>query len=76
MVKTATIDQFLTVAQINEAIDIWKEHRNERQTFHELILEKVVRPNMAQINKRLGQENDPDYIAYMLEFAFIAVERD
>ena len=31
------------------------------------IMEKVILPNMGRINKFLDQENDPKYVAYMLE---------
>ncbi len=30
---------------------------------------EVVRPNMAEIDRKLGQKNDPTFIAYMLVFA-------
>jgi hypothetical protein len=34
-------------------------------------LSKVVIPNMEYINQRLGQENDPRFISYLIEYILI-----
>lgn len=36
---------------------------------HNELLEKIVKPNMDMINAKTGQENDPKYWAYALEYA-------
>lgn len=36
------------------------------------ICEKVVRPNIEEINKKIGQQCDPMYISYMLEYALMS----
>lgn len=30
---------------------------------------EVIRPNMAEINRKLGQENDPTFLAYAIVWA-------
>lgn len=37
--------------------------------YAKAICEQVVQPNIERINKVVGQENDPMYIAYMCEHA-------
>lgn len=38
----------------------------------EELRERVVEPNIAQINERIGQENDVRFLAYMLGAALMA----
>lgn len=33
------------------------------------IHDEVIKPNISTINKLLGQENDPMYLAYAVEYA-------
>lgn len=40
----------------------------DRPDFHDWCLTTIVKPNMERINEMLGQENDPDYIAYAIEY--------
>ncbi len=58
--KHVAIGDFLTTAQIEEAQKL-KEAK--------LICEKIIKPNIGEINRKLGQENDLMYLAYMLEYA-------
>jgi len=60
MGRTTKISDFLTRAQINQAIRIGTNHKR--------LLDELVMPNMAQINNALGQENDPGFIAYAIEY--------
>ena len=47
-----------------------KELRKIAKLKHaKAICEQVVQPNIERINKVVGQENDPMYIAYMCEHA-------
>jgi hypothetical protein len=39
-----------------------------RKDFHRWCLETVVQPNMEYINTITEQENDPEYITYLLEY--------
>ena len=66
--KTMTLPQFLTEAQIALALTLYKDHggmdaKGKIQTL-------VIEPNIAAINKKLGQENDPSYLAYAVVYVF------
>lgn len=57
--KKVTIGQFLTNEQIIEAFKLKKASP---------ICEQVIKPNLKEINEKLGQDNDPMYLAYMIEY--------
>jgi hypothetical protein len=73
MAKRITIGDFLTDGEITRAMQLYK---SDRANFHTVVLEQIIRPNMARINQALGQENDPDYLAYMVEWVFNNVYGD
>ena len=60
-VISSNIGALFTDDQIRLAQSIGADHNRLR--------DEVVKPAMAKINKVTGQENDPDYMAYMLECA-------
>lgn len=64
--RQVTLADFLDGQQIMDALNIWR--RSERPAQE--IADKVIRPNIGKINLKLGQENDPLYLAYMCEAVF------
>lgn len=58
--KHATLPDFLTDAQIMQCIDLFPS----RQAIRDLI----IIPNLETINRKLGQENDADYLAYAIVY--------
>lgn len=64
--KQVSIGEFLTDAQIKRA--------SELKVAKE-ICEEIIRPNLACINAKLGQENDPMYLSYMVEYVLSLVKR-
>lgn len=64
--KTITLPDFLTETQIKNAAS-W--YQTDRLHFHQRVLDDIITPNMAKINKALGQENSPEYLAYVVEYA-------
>lgn len=66
--KYVTIGMILTDQEIATAAAIFQ---NDQNNFHKRVLEELVKPNMERINKSLGGENDPSYLAYMIEYAFL-----
>lgn len=68
--KQVSIDNFLTDA---EAIAFYN---NDRASFHSLCRDSLIVPNMERINEALGQENDPDYLAYTVEYALLHTEKN
>jgi hypothetical protein len=80
--KHATLRDFLTEAQIEQCIAIYErsaERGDPERDFRGLaisICEEVIKPNLVAINEKLGQENDPRYLAYMVEYALLAASRN
>lgn len=74
MAKQMALPDFLTEAQIEQARAIYKEHDGTGRVAI-LIEEKVIRPNMKEINRKLGQENNSRYLAYCCEHVFNEVKR-
>lgn len=64
--KYICIGDFLTDDEIQQVLDIVKAgyHRPVQ-----VICDKITKPNSERINKALGQENDPKFLAYMIEYA-------
>lgn len=58
--KKIAIQNFLTDAQIKRACELKAAKE---------INKEIIGPNIALINAKLGQENDPMYISYMIEYA-------
>ena len=65
--KTMTLPDFLTEDQIAEAVRLYEAHAEGIDATEE-ILERVIEPNMAAINAKLGQENDARYLAYAVVY--------
>lgn len=57
--KRITIDQFLSDDEIKRAFKC--------KTVAEICSE-IIEPNIEKINRKLGQENDPMYLAYLVEY--------
>lgn len=64
--KSITIDQILTAKEIAQAQRLYRTLGGTRH-FARAVKEKLIEPNMERINKALGQENDPMYLAYCIE---------
>lgn len=67
MYPKITIDQFLTPAQIKLSANL-KTAR--------AICDQVITPNIATINQKLGQENDPMYLAYAVEYVLSLARKE
>lgn len=61
LMKTATLPEFLTEEQIADAVRLHEAHCIDATTQ---ILARVIAPNLDEINAKLGQANDPCYLAY------------
>lgn len=60
--KQIKIQDFLTEQQIQSCAKLYP---NVDAIEHD-----VIAPNMQEINRKIGQENDSRYIAYAVHFAF------
>jgi len=71
--RTITLPDFLTEDQIRTASLIYDLHKRSGRVAGE-IAKRVIEPNLAEINRKLGQENDAHYLAYCCEYVFSKLE--
>lgn len=67
MVKHTSLPAFLTREQLRECERLYPNRAAIRDT--------VISPNMIEINRKLGQENDPEYLAWAVMYVFGALEK-
>lgn len=60
--KTIKLTDFLT----NEQIELMCTLKTATK-----ITKEIIEPNIRKINKKLGQENDPEFLGYMCEYAIM-----
>ena len=73
--KQITIDQFLTEAEINRAAEMYA-NLDGTGLFAATLAAQIIAPNIERINDALGQENDPRYLAYAVEYVFIQLKKE
>jgi hypothetical protein len=61
-----TITDFLTNEEIKKAVHL---------KTATLIRDNIIEPNIDRINKSLGQENDPMYLAYAVEYVLTRAKK-
>lgn len=59
--KVMKLGDFLTDEQLHRCADLYPNR--------EMIRDQIIKPNLAAINRKLGQENDADYLAYAIVYA-------
>lgn len=67
--KSITLPDFLTPSQIEQARALYNKFKGTGRFARECAAQ-IIEPNMATINKKLGQENDAKYLAYACEHVF------
>ncbi len=63
--KTVSVNSFLTKQELFQAATLAQYTKNGK--LASTICEKIITPNIERINHKLGQENDPMFLAYMVE---------
>lgn len=76
MTRSMTLPDFLTDEQIEQARKIYVACQNSDKMPASEIAKQVIEPNMAEINRKLGQENDAHYLAFCCEYVFSQVNHD
>lgn len=67
--KSVRISDFLTDKEIVLAMQMWRGNwLKDGKTYVQRVADKIIIPNIERINKALGQENDPMYLAYCVEY--------
>lgn len=64
--KTVAVTSFLTKQELYQAATLAQSTKNGK--LASTICEKIIKPNIERINHKLGQENDPMYLAYVVEY--------
>lgn len=67
------VTDFLTNEQLKQCADTYK--KASPGTFAKTICKEVIKPNMQIINEKLGQENDPLYLSYVVEYELMKSEK-
>jgi hypothetical protein len=67
--KKVSISDFLTVSEVVAAIKIYRDAK--AGTFAAKCAEEIITPVLPRINEKLGQENHPLFLAYMVEYVFM-----
>ena len=76
MEKKISLQDFLTAEQITRCAQLYKTHlvrtftKQSTDPFAKVICNLVIKPNIIAINEKLGQENDPMFLAYAIEYIF------
>lgn len=63
MAKPIKITKFLSKSQIKEA------YRHRENVLK--IRDHIIKPNIEEINHKLKQENDPLYLAYVVQYVLM-----
>ena len=67
--KTIKIGDFLDDAQIQRAYQLYKEATPG--TFAKRCREEIIAPDIKRIDEKLGQKNDPSFLAYAIEYVMM-----
>lgn len=67
--KKVRITDFLTHAQLQQCIALYKACNG--YGFAQRCCDEIIKPNINAINAKLGQENDPKYLAYAVEYVMM-----
>lgn len=68
------LGDFLTDAQIKLCVKLWKEHKRKGMSLNSYakkVCDQVITPNIADINRKLGHQNDPMYLSYAIEYVMM-----
>ena len=71
--RHVTLADFLTEEEIDLAAEMYA--KDSSSGYADRVLKRIIQPNMARINRALGQENDPEYLAYCVEYVVSTVRR-
>jgi len=68
--KQVALTDFLTKRELCQITELSASLSPMSAEFVDLVEQKFILPNMARINRALGQENDPRYLSYAVAFVF------
>lgn len=65
--RTITLAEIFTHRQLTKARSLYVEH-GPGSAFHRACVE-LLKPGMAEINRKTGQDNCPEFLSYTIEHA-------
>lgn len=68
MSNPVSLPDFLTGSEIAQASRLWRVCQRSKEPFAPRCEREIIRPVIARINESLGQENDPRFLAYAVEY--------
>ena len=70
---TLTIGDILTPAEIKKVRALYD--KKGIAGFANECCDKIIKPNIERINKKIGQECDPKFLAYAVEYALLQASK-
>ena len=64
-IRAVTISDLLSLKQLQDALTLWCRGGRAME-----LCVAVIEPNIEEFNKKLGEQIDPMYLAYALEYTF------
>lgn len=65
---TYAITDLFTEDEIKRALELYET--SKPGSFNKAVTDQIVRKVIDRINATTGQENDPSYLGYMIEYVF------
>ncbi|SRR5579875_277485 len=71
--KYVTVSDFLTEGQMRQVYSLYTRLKSQGKSylFVSRLAEEVIQPNLSEINRKLGQDNSPHYVAKKIEAALV-----
>lgn len=72
--KQITLDMFLTDAELEQCGKLY-DTLGTTGKFAKTVCAEVITPKIERINAALGQENDPMFLAYAVEYVLMQLKK-
>lgn len=66
--RVVRLPDFFSDAQIAAIVTIYDESLSKLNEFHGRVVSEIIEPNLEAIQVKVGQEVDPDWLAYACEY--------
>ncbi len=70
MTQMVSLSDFLTDSQIAAAVKIAQDYAADPTKMVNKLEKDIMIPNIEQIDRKLGQKNNPRFMAYMAAYVF------
>lgn len=66
--NTMHLEQFLTRKELARARTMFHDMRGTSSQYAQRVCREIIQPNIERINATLRHDNDPLYLAYIVEY--------